>query len=138
VEQTFDSPIEVVWQAITDKDQMRQWFFEPMTEFEPEVGFETQFNVRCEDQDYLHHWKVTEVVPETKIAYEWRYDGYPGNSFVVWELSETPDGTKLTFSHNGIETFPQDNPIFSREAGEAGWDYFLRQSLKAFLENQNS
>ena len=138
VEQTFNTPIAVVWKAITDKDQMRQWFFEPMTDFKPEIGFETQFNVRCEDQDYLHLWQVTDVVPERRIAYQWRYGGYPGNSSVTWELSEALNVTKLRLTHEGHETFPQDNPIFSRESGQAGWDYFLHESLKAFLERQNS
>ena len=49
VEQTFNAPMAVVWKAITDKDQMRRWFFKTMTDFEPEIGFETQFNVRSED-----------------------------------------------------------------------------------------
>ncbi len=138
VEHTFNAPIAVVWKAITDKDQMRQWFFETITDFEPEVGFETQFNVRVEDRDYPHQWKVTDVVPGRRIAYNWRYGGYAGNSSVTWELSETPSGTKLKFSHKGIETFPQDNPDFSRESGQAGWDYFLRESLKTFLERQDS
>lgn len=136
-EQTFNAPIAVVWKAITDKDQMCQWFFEPISDFEPEVGFETQFNVRCEDQDYLHLWKVTDVVPEARIAYDWRYGGYPGMSSVVWELSEAPNGTKLKLTHAGHETFPQDNPIFSRESGQAGWNYFLHESLKVFLERQS-
>ena len=63
VEQTFNAPVKAVWKAITDKDQMRQWFFETMIDFDPESGFETQFNVRCEDRDYSHLWKVTDVVP---------------------------------------------------------------------------
>ena len=134
VEQTFNAPIAVVWKAITDKEQMRQWFFETMTDFKPESGFETQFNVRCEDRDYLHLWKVTDVVAEKRIAYGWRYGGYPGNSTVVWELSETPNGTKLLLTHEGHETFPQDDPVFSRKSGQAGWDYFVCESLKAFLE----
>ncbi len=137
-EQTFNAPIEVVWKAITDKDQMRQWFFETMTDFEPESGFETQFDVQCEDQNYPHHWKVTDVIPQKRIAYDWRYGGYPGESTVAWELSQTPNGTKLVLTHEGIETFPQDNPIFSRESTQAGWDYFLHESLKAFLERQSS
>lgn len=137
VEQTFNAPIVVVWKAITDKDQMRQWFFDPIAEFEPKIGFETQFNVRCEDQEYVHLWKVTNVVPERRIAYQWRYGGYPGNSLVTWELSEVRDGTNLKLTHEGHETFPQDNPIFSRESGQAGWEYFLRESLKAFLERQS-
>ena len=137
VEQTYDAPIEVVWKAITDKDQMRQWFFKPMTEFEPEIGFETQFDVRCEGKDYLHLWKVTDVVPQKRISYQWRYGGYPGDSSVTWELSEGRDGTKLLLTHAGHETI-QGDPIFSRESGVAGWSYFLHDSLKAFLEERDS
>jgi uncharacterized protein YndB with AHSA1/START domain len=116
---------------------MRQWFFEPITDFKPEVGFETKFNVRKEDQNYPHLWKVTDVVPERQITYQWRYGGYFGNSYVTWELSESPNGTKLKLTHEGHETFPQDNPIFSRESGQAGWKYFIQQSLKDFLEQQS-
>ncbi len=138
VEQIFNAPISVVWKAITDPDQMRRWFFETMTNFEPAVGFQTQFNVRVEDQDYPHQWKVTDVVPEKRIVYDWRYGGYPGNASVTWEMAETLHGTKLTLTHKGIETFPQDDPMFSRESGQAGWGYFLHESLKAFLERQDS
>lgn len=137
-EQTFDASIETVWKAITDKDQMRQWFFEAMTEFEPEAGFKTQFNVQCEGQDYLHLWKITEVVQGKRIVYDWRYEGYPGDTTVAWELSETPNGTKLVLTHEGIETFPQDNPVFSRESTQGGWDYFLHESLKGFLDRKGS
>ena len=136
VEQTFDVPIAMVWKAITDKAQMPQWFFEPIADFEPRVGFETQFTVVAEGRDYQHLWKVIDVVPESRIVYAWRYGGIPGNSTVSWELSETPDGTKLRLTHSGHETFPQDNPIFKREMGVAGWKYFIQESLKAFLEQQ--
>ena len=138
VEQTFDAGIAVVWKAITDKDQMRQWFFEAMTDFEPESGFEAQFNVRCEDRDYPHLWNITDVVPEKRIVYGWRYGGYSGNSTVIWELSETPNGTKLVLTHAGHETFPQDDSVFSRESCQAGWDHFIRESLKAFLDRRCS
>ncbi|MCG8432521.1 MAG: SRPBCC domain-containing protein, partial [Gammaproteobacteria bacterium] len=137
MEQVFNVPKGMVWKAITDKEQMPQWFFEAIADFKPEVGFETQFNVHLEGVDYLHLWKVTEVIPEVKIVYGWRYEGYPGDSFVMWELSETSGGTKLRLEHHGVESFPQDDPIFSREAGRQGWEYFLQQSLKAFLEKKN-
>jgi uncharacterized protein YndB with AHSA1/START domain len=134
VEETFKAPIDDVWKAIVDADQMRQWYFETIADFEPEKGFETRFNVRAEGRDYLHLWKVTDVVPGKRITYDWRYGGYPGDSSLTWELSETPDGTKLTLTHDGIETFPNDDPLFSREACEEGWSYFIQKSLKAFLE----
>lgn len=137
VEQTYSAPVSVVWRAITGRDQMRQWFFEPMIDFRPEVGFESQFSVQYEGQDYLHQWKVTDVVPGRKIAYDWRYGGFPGDSSVTWELSETVNGTKLRLTHQGHETFPQDNPAFRRESCQAGWDYFVRERLTAFLEGRN-
>jgi uncharacterized protein YndB with AHSA1/START domain len=87
VEETFDVPPEIVWKAITDPGQMRQWFFEQMNQFRPEVGFETKFEVQVEDRVFPHVWNVTEVIPGEKIAYGWRYDGYPGDGKVTWELS---------------------------------------------------
>lgn len=54
VEQTFDASVETVWNAITVLDQMRQWYFENIPSFRPEVGFETQFDVQNEDRHFLH------------------------------------------------------------------------------------
>ena len=54
------------------------------------------------------------------------------------DVTETPGGTNLKLTHAGHDTFPNDNPIFSRESGEAGWRYFLNESLKAFLERIES
>ncbi|MCZ6836165.1 MAG: SRPBCC domain-containing protein [Planctomycetota bacterium] len=138
VEQTFNAPIATVWKSITDLDQMRQWYFETIEEFKPQVGFESRFTVSCEDREFIHVWTITDVVPEQRIAYGWRYEGITGNSTLVWELSDTPEGTKLTLTHTVLESFPQDDPMFSRESGQAGWDFFIHERLKAFLEPQSS
>jgi uncharacterized protein YndB with AHSA1/START domain len=114
---------------------MCQWLFDTISDFRPELGFETQFNVHAGEKDYLHIWKVTEVIPEKRIAYEWRYGGYDGNSTVEWELSEVPEGTKLAFAHVGHETLRGDE-LFSRENGVAGWTYLIRESLQEFLSGQ--
>ena len=47
-----------------------------------------------------------EVIPEKKLKYGWRYNGYAGNSFVTYDLSAEDEKTKLTLTHQGIETFP--------------------------------
>ncbi len=134
VEHTYRVSISVVWNAITDKYQMCQWYFEPMTDFKPEVGFETEFDVECEGQIFTHQWRVTEVFPKTSIVYDWRYGGYPGDSSVTWELSETSNGTKLT--HRGHETLKTGMSGESSEACRAGWCFFLHESLKAFLDRK--
>jgi hypothetical protein len=45
VQQSFNVPKAMLWDAITKRDQMIQWFFEDIPEFKAEVGFTTQFNV---------------------------------------------------------------------------------------------
>lgn len=134
VEQSFNTSIESVWKAITDVDRMRQWFFENIPSFKPEVGFETQFNVQSGDRNFLHKWKVTEVGPPKKITYNWKYEGYPGDSFVVFELFEQNNLTMLRLTHQVHESFPQDISEFKRESCVEGWTFFIQKSLKEFME----
>jgi uncharacterized protein YndB with AHSA1/START domain len=137
VEQAFDSAIDKIWGAITAPDQMRQWFFEAIDSFAPVPGFETAFTVQSNDKAYLHLWKVTEVVPGKQIVYNWRYGGYPGDSYVSWKLTSNNDhSTTLVLTHEGQSSFPQDNPDFSRQSCVEGWNYFIRQRLKSFLEGE--
>ena len=134
VEQTFHASIDTVWKSITEIDLMRQWYFDSIPSFKPEIGFETQFNVESGDKNFLHLWKVIEVVPLKKIAYNWKYEGIPGDSFVAFELFKQNDLTMLRLTHQIMESFPEDIPEFSRENGVEGWTFFIRKSLKDFLE----
>ena len=134
VEQIFPVSIDIVWHAITDPDQMRQWFFEKISAFKAEVGFKTKFNVKSEGRDFMHLWTIIEVILLKKISYNWRYEGYTGNSFVHFELFDQGVSTKLRVTAEGIETFPQDIPEFKRESCKAGWEYFIKERLKEFIE----
>lgn len=137
VEQSFPVSRESVWKAVTDPELMRQWYFEPMEDFRPEVGFETRFEVESGGRVFRHLWEVTEVVPRQVLTYTWRYDGYPGLGATEWKLLEIPGGTKLVLTCNGIESFPQEIPEFTRASCQAGWEYFLRDRLCAFLGRPN-
>src|SRR3989337_1023338 len=81
IERTFHAPVEKVWKALTDKNDMKQWYFD-LKAFKPEVGFEFVFEAGEGGKTFRHVCKVTEVVVNRKLAYTWRYDGYPGNSVV--------------------------------------------------------
>lgn len=133
-EQSFNSTVDKVWNAITDVDQMRQWYFENIPSFKAEVGFKTRFDVKSQSRNFLHMWEVTEVIPEKKIAYNWKYDGLPGDSVVVFELFDQNNLTKLRVTHHVLESFPEDIPEFARESGVAGWTYFISKRLREFLE----
>ncbi len=126
---------ERVWSAITDRDKMKKWYFD-LAEFKPEVGFEFQFEGGPDDRKYLHLCKITEVIPGKKLTYSWRYDGYPGNSHVIFELFEEGDNTRLRLTHEGIESFGKDNPDLAKENFDKGWNEILGKNLKEYLESK--
>jgi len=132
IERTYNVPAEKVWQAITDRDKMEQWYFK-LEEFKPEVGFEFRFEGGPPEKSYLHICVVTEVIPGKKLTHTWRYDGYSGQSFVTWELLEEGDKTAVKLTHAGLETFPKE-PDFAPENFAAGWTHIVRTSLAEYLE----
>lgn len=134
VECTFNAPVARVWQALTDVDQMREWYFD-LKEFKPEVGFEFEFVVEHEGDNYHHLCKVTEVIPQKKTAYTWCYKSEPGDSLVTFELFAEGDKTRVKVTHTGIETFPQ-TPAYARKNFEAGWTAIIGTELKQFVERK--
>ncbi|HEV8282866.1 MAG TPA: SRPBCC domain-containing protein [Chitinophagaceae bacterium] len=139
IERTFNAPVEKIWKAITDINQMKQWYFPQLEDFKPQEGFETQFNVHHEGKDFLHIWRIKQVVPLKKISIEWKYGGYPGNSLVSFELFDQKDKTKLVLTHEGIETFnPEKYPELAKQNFMGGWTQFMDKGLKEFLEKKQS
>lgn len=133
VEQTFDTTVPKIWKAITDKEEMKKWYFN-IKEFKLEKGFEFRFWAgKDENNQYEHICKITEVIPEKKLAYSWRFEGYKGLSYVAFELFPEGKMTRLKLTHTGIETFP-DNPDLSRDNFIEGWNYIIGTSLKEYLK----
>jgi uncharacterized protein YndB with AHSA1/START domain len=129
----INAPVAKVWLAITNKDHMKNWYFDLET-FEPVVGFEFSFYGGSETQKYLHLCKITKVVEEKVLAYTWRYDGYQGNSEVTFELFTEGNQTRLKLTHDGIESFPQNTADFARESFAAGWKAIIGTNIKQYLE----
>jgi len=132
IEQEFNAPIALVWRALTETELLKKWYFD-IPEFKAEVGCKFEFEGGEEDKRYVHLCEVLEVVPQKKLKYSWRYDGYPGLSFVTFELSAVGEKTHIKLTHEGLETFT--NPDFGRDNFAGGWKYLIHESLKAFLEN---
>jgi uncharacterized protein YndB with AHSA1/START domain len=63
VEQDYNTSLEDLWNAITQPERMREWFFENIPAFEAKKGFSTRFNVQSQDRDFPHLWEITEVIP---------------------------------------------------------------------------
>ncbi|HSV12177.1 MAG TPA: SRPBCC domain-containing protein [Hanamia sp.] len=132
IEKNMNAPVKKVWEAITDNDQMRKWYFD-ISSFKPQLGFEFQFEGGSEAKTYVHLCKITEIIPEEKLQYSWRYADYDGNSLVTFELFPEAEKTRVKLTHEGLETFPADKD-FSKENFTNGWTYIIGKSLKDFVE----
>ena len=69
-----------------------------------------------------------------KLTYSWRYDGYPGKSFVTFELFEEGENTKIKLTHSVLETFGTENADFAKKNFEAGWEAIIGTSLKNYFD----
>lgn len=136
VEKMLDAPIEKAWEAITDKKQMKQWYFD-LDEFRLEKGFQFTFMGQGhKGVQYTHRCTITDIIPQKRLQYSWEYEGHPGYSLVTFELTEMGNKTKLRLTHHGLETFPQDNADFAWKSFNGGWSELIEKLLPEFLAKQ--
>ena len=130
----INAPAKKVWQALTDKDQIKSWSFD-IAEFKPEPGFEFRFYGGTEHKQYLHLCKITVADPEKKLAYTWAYENIPVETLVTFELfPEGENATRVKLTHVGTENFPAENPDLAKANFVAGWEHIIGTLLKEFVE----
>jgi uncharacterized protein YndB with AHSA1/START domain len=136
IERTYSAPAKKVWEAITDKAKMKQWYFD-LSEFKAEVGFEFSFAGQgAKGEKYIHLCKILEVIENKKISYSWTYKDHQGYSVVTFELfEEGKDKTRVKLTHAGLETFPGTGD-FARTSFEGGWNALVGKNLKEFVEKE--
>ncbi|MGV8091806.1 MAG: SRPBCC domain-containing protein [Mangrovibacterium sp.] len=130
----YNIPIGKVWQALTNVDKMKEWYFPQLQKFEPIVGYKFQFDDNS--SEYQKEWVVTKVKDERTLAHSWAYKGYPGSSEVIFDLFVDENKTRLRVTQTDLESFP-NHPHFKRERFEWGWNNLLGQNLRHLLEHNN-
>ena len=135
VERTYPVPSEKVWQAITEHDKLKEWFFK-LPDFRAEPGFE--FVIADNNGRDKHLCRITEVVPGKKLVFSFSNISAPGMSDVTYELFDEGENTRLKLTHTGLETFPLDQPGYMKKNYEEGWTYLFGTALKNYFEQNNS
>lgn len=127
----IDAPVHVVFRALTDQNDLTQWFPDSGT-FEPRVGGKMHFTFRAgrHEMDVDHHLsgEVIEIVPNKKLVYHFipdeRYkpDGAPVKPTIVsWTLEENgKNKTRVTLLHSG---FTEGMEKHFKDTTD-GWNYF--------------
>ena len=130
---TYPTTTNRLWSALTDLHEMREWYFEALPDFKPEIGFKTSFLLENEGRKFTHQFEVLAVEPEKMIRYTFNFAEYDGDGHVTFEIE--PDGNQTTLTLTSVVTkaYPSDIPEFKRESGIGGWNYFLKQRLTEYL-----
>lgn len=136
VQYKVDAPIDKVWKALTDKEEMKSWYFD-ISDFKLEIGKQFNFYEPGEAKKYHHQGVVLDFVTNEKLKHSWAYPELSdAETIVTWELQTEGNGTLAKLTHEDIENFKELGEGFSRENFTEGWNAIIGQSLKLYLENK--
>jgi uncharacterized protein YndB with AHSA1/START domain len=133
----IDASIEKVFRAITDADQLTQWFPD-VTILEAKEGGDVQFTFLKDKSDKLekhlhkldkdHHvvGKIMKIVPNKELSYTWKHKDIPDfpETIVSWQLEQLDENkTKLILTHTGFT----DKDKKEYNSHTEGWSWFIRR-----------
>lgn len=130
----INSPIQRVWQAITDPAQLQEWYAPGCAWEIP--ALEAGATVKFHNTDTDVQLATIEVVePRKELTLRWQLDpAHPGitllNSF---RLEDTDSNTRVTVSQAGYEFLP-DNIREEQLRQDADAYIAIVESLKHYLE----
>lgn len=92
-ERTYAQPIERVWAALMESDQLQHWIGDEGAFIEPYVGGKVSIDIVQST--------VSAIAPPHLLVYDWFAPDYPDahNGPVRWELTEIENGTRLVMTH---------------------------------------
>ncbi|MFS4429607.1 SRPBCC family protein [Chryseobacterium sp. S90] len=134
VQYKINAPAEKVWKALTDKNEMKSWYFD-IQDFALEIGKEFNFFEPGGENKYHHQGEILEIIPNQKLKHTWSYPDFSAlKTIVTWELLPEDGQTLVKLTHENIENFKDFGDGFSRDNFTQGWNTILGQSLKEYLE----
>jgi uncharacterized protein YndB with AHSA1/START domain len=134
VQYKINAPAEKVWKALTDKNEMKSWYFD-IHDFTLEAGKEFNFYEPGEAKKYHHQCHILEIIPNQKLKHTWSYPELSDAiTTVTWDLQKEDTGTLVTLTHDDIEGFDSLGENFSKKSFTEGWNGIIGKSMKEYLE----
>lgn len=131
--EVYNAPVDKVWKALTDKEQMKQWYFD-ISDFELKEGNTFNF-YESDKKEYHHRAVIKKIIPYKKIQHTWTHPSHSkGESMLTWELFPEGNTTRVKLTHEGLENFIDGGEAFAAENYVAGWKDIMDKSLRNFLE----
>ena len=133
----INAPVDKVFSALIDPEQLTQWFPNIVT-IEPWAGGKVFFRfskqVTKEKKDHDVIGTIISIIPNKELSYSWNFTTKPEynkNTIVTWKLVQLDnDKTKITLIHSG---FTNIDRIQYDEHNE-GWDWYTKR-LENFVRD---
>jgi uncharacterized protein YndB with AHSA1/START domain len=131
----IDAPVEAVWKAISEGEELTRWFVEEAT-VEPGVGGTISISWGGDEkaQGRIDAWEPNRKLRKTLMPFEMGPAKYDGTTPMVDEYTiERRDGkTVLRLVSSGIPDSPEWDGFYN--GTNTGWDSFFR-TLRHYLEH---
>lgn len=144
-EATYPHPVEAVWRALSDAQQMALWVMnfdndegEMTTDFRPVGG--TAYRI---DARRGRGWRgfvvgqVLEVVPRHRLVLTWAHSAYQdaNPARIEFTLEPTAGGTRLRMQQSN---FPGLKGWFVAWGAKLGWKQMLDKSIRPVLDGSRT
>lgn len=137
IRRTMPAPLDRVWKAFTDPEEMQRWGApkdKRVSEFVGDLRVGGSYRLTMVDLDgtdpYVAKGTYREIVPKSRIAYTWTWEeDAPEDeheTFVTWEFRAVGDETEVTLTHVGLRNAE------SRDGHRGGWTQMF-DKFEAYL-----
>lgn len=124
-----------IWQALTDSDDLENWWGEGV-KLEPiKNGNFKEFWQDDEGNEHVASGKVRSLVVNKEIVFTWKEKFWPKESITECKISIEDNGKFRTIhiQHKGWETLPAADQKKTMKDFRTGWSYHLKE-LQAYLD----
>jgi uncharacterized protein YndB with AHSA1/START domain len=126
----IDATPDVVFKALTDEQELTQWFpNQAVLEARVDGAMEFRFE-RPDGERHTIQGRVIEIIPNKKLSYSWNMvGGSDPDSLVIWTLEPVDGGkTQVTLVHSGLRPAPKGEEW----SYEKGWTYFIGRLVERY------
>lgn len=132
----FDVPVNKLWNALTDKELVKQYFFGTEVNTDWMKGSPIVFKGSWEGEDYEDKGEILESEKERMVKYTYlsSFSGLPdvpeNYSVVTYHIKPDGNGTELIVTQEGFKDEK------SQKDSEEGWKMVLRGLGKMLKESK--
>ena len=108
VSRVIKAPVNLVFRAWTEPDQLRQWFSPSEEECRDltadiKTGGAFRIHTACKTGDTIAIGKYLEVIPNKRLRFSWSWENYAmPDSVVTVDFEDLGTSTRLTLRHEGL------------------------------------